>query len=72
VWRLVAKGGFVEGEANCRSLGFARDDKKGRLDARRERLLRGRVVARAGFGEGERELQIRSATLGMTKRRGFL
>jgi hypothetical protein len=35
-------------------------------------LVRGRAVARAGFGEGERELQIRSATLGMTTRRGLL
>jgi hypothetical protein len=43
VWRLVGKG-FVEGEENCRSLGYARDDKKERVDARRERLLKGRAL----------------------------
>jgi hypothetical protein len=39
-----------KGPRNCRSLGFARDDKKGRVDARRERLLKGRAVAKGESG----------------------
>jgi hypothetical protein len=46
-----AKADFGEGKENCRSLGFARDDKKGRVDARRERLLKGRVLVRGQVEE---------------------
>jgi hypothetical protein len=39
---------LVAGEENCRSLGFARDDRKERVVVRKGRLLKDRVVVGAG------------------------
>jgi hypothetical protein len=50
---LRAKNISMKGPRNCRSLGFARDDKKERVFVRKERLLEEERLLRRASNRGE-------------------